>query len=104
LTDFILVSTTTETEQAAQKIAKALVEQRLAACVQVAGPIYSAYRWQGEVQSSQEWLCTAKTRRTLFAQVEKAIAELHSYDCPEIIATPITDGSSAYLAWLGHEL
>lgn len=104
MTDFIQVSTTTETKQAAQEIAAALVEQRLAACVQVSGPVESVYRWQGKVQQSQEWLCTAKTRASLFPQVEAAIRELHTYECPEIVAVPIADGSAAYLAWLGEQL
>ena len=104
MTDFIQVSTTTETEQAAQEIAAALVQQRLAACVQVSGPVESVYRWQGKVQLSQEWLCTAKTRASLLPQVEAAIRELHTYDCPEIVAVPIADGSAAYLTWLGEQL
>ncbi len=104
MTDFIQVSTTTETEQAAQEIAAALVQQRLAACVQVSGPVESVYRWQDKVQQSQEWLCTAKTRASLFPQVEAAIRELHTYECPEIVAVPIADGSAAYLTWLGEQL
>lgn len=104
MTDYIQVSTTTETEQAAQEIAAALVEQRLAACVQVSGPVESVYRWQDKVQQSQEWLCTAKTRASLFPQVEAAIRELHKYECPEIVAVPIVDGSAAYLTWLGEQL
>ena len=104
MTDFIQVSTTTETKQAAQEIAAALVEQRLAACVHVSGPVESVYRWQGKVQQSQEWLCTAKTRTSLLPQVEAAIHGLHNYECPEIVAVPIADGSAAYLAWLGEQL
>ncbi len=103
MTDFIQVSTTTETKQAAQEIAAALVEQRLAACVQVSGPVESVYRWQDKVQQSQEWLCTAKTRASLFPQVEAVIRELHTYECPEIVAVPIADGSAAYLTWLGEQ-
>ena len=104
MTEYIQVSTTTETKQAAQEIAAALVEQRLAACVQVSGPVESVYRWQGKVQQSQEWLCTAKTRASLFPRVEAAIRELHKYEGPEIVAVPIADGSAAYLAWLGEQL
>ena len=104
MTDFIQVSTTTETKQAAQEIAAALVQQRLAACVQVSGPVESVYRWQGKVQQSQEWLCTAKTRASLLPRVEAAIRGLHNYECPEIVAVPIADGSAAYLAWLGEQL
>lgn len=103
MTDYIQVSTTTEIKQAAQEIAAALVEQHLAACVQVSGPIESVYRWQGKVHRSQEWVCTAKTRVTLFPQVEGAIRELHAYECPEIIAVPIIACSAAYLAWMGEQ-
>lgn len=104
MTDYIQVSTTTETERAAQEIANALVEKRLAACVQVSGPIESIYRWQSKVQQSVEWLCTAKTRADLFPQVEAAIRSRHSYKCPEIIAVPVVGGSEAYLIWLGEQL
>ena len=104
MTDFIQISTTTETEKTAQAIAAVLVERRLVACAQVSGPIYSIYRWQTKVQRTQEWLCTAKTRAGLFSQVEQAIRELHTYECPEIIASAIVDGSSLYLDWLGEQI
>jgi len=104
MTDFIQVETTTGSEQEAQEIAAALVERRLAACAQVTGPLTSVYRWQGRIEHSQEWLCTLKSRQSRFAEVEKAIQELHSYECPEILATPISAGFSAYLEWLGEGL
>jgi periplasmic divalent cation tolerance protein len=94
------VKTTTAEHSSAMKIARALVEQRLAACVQVSGPIESVYRWQGSVETSQEWLCTAKTTSAAFPRVQKLIRELHSYDEPEIIATAIDGGSDTYLHWL----
>ncbi len=104
MSEFIQVSTTTDSAKRAQEIATALVEQRLAACVQITGPIESVYRWQGNVERSQEWLCTAKTRETLFARVESAICEVHTYDCPEVLAVAITAGSESYLRWLDGEL
>lgn len=104
MTEFIQISTTTENQEQAQAIATALVERRLAACVQVSGPVQSVYRWQGAVERADEWLCTVKTRAALFPQVEAAIRELHSYECPEIIAVPIVAGSEAYLKWLGEQL
>ena len=104
MTDYIQVSTTTETEQAAQQIAAALVEQRLAACAQVSGPIQSVYRWQGDVEQSREWLCSLKTRAALFPKVEELIRTLHAYECPEIIAVPIVDGAAKYLDWLAEQL
>jgi periplasmic divalent cation tolerance protein len=102
--DFIHVVTTIDSAEAAAAIAQALVEQRLAACVQVAGPITSTYWWQGEIQTAQEWYCVAKTRADHFPQIEQAIRALHPYDVPEILATPILAGHAPYLDWLASEL
>lgn len=104
MSDYLQVNTTTETKDEAEGIARAVVEQRLAACVQVQGPIQSFYRWEGAVQSSTEWLCTMKTSRAKFAALRDVIAELHSYDVPEIVATEIVDGGPSYLAWLDESL
>ena len=104
LTPYIQVTTTTATETEAGRIATALVEQRLAACVQIEGPLKSTYQWQGQIEQSQEWRCCAKTRDTLFAAVSQTIRQLHPYECPEILATPILAGSETYLAWLDAEL
>ena len=104
MTEAIQVATTTETKADATKIASALVQQRLAACVQVSGPITSCYRWQGNVETSEEWLCTIKTAAALFGPVEQAIRELHGYDEPEIIATPIVAASQGYLTWLMEQV
>jgi periplasmic divalent cation tolerance protein len=100
---FIQISTTTETKEQAQKIAKFLVEQKLAACVQISGPIESTYRWKGKVETASEWLCLIKTRASLFKKVETAIKKLHPYETPEIIAVPIVKGSRKYLNWLDDE-
>lgn len=100
---YIQISTTTETKEQAQKIAKYLVEQKLAACVQISGPIESTYRWKGKVETAQEWLCQIKTRTSLFKKVEAAIKKLHPYETPEIIAVPIIKGSKEYLNWLDDE-
>jgi periplasmic divalent cation tolerance protein len=94
------VFTTVDDRDRAEGLARALVERQLVACVQIAGPVTSVYRWQGKVETSQEWLCILKTRQSLFAQVEAAIRELHTYEVPEIIAVPIVAGSAAYLAWI----
>ena len=102
--DAIQVVTTAASEAEAQRIAAALVEARLAACVQVSGPVTSTYQWQGNVETSQEWQCTIKTRQSHFAAVAAMIAQLHSYEVPEILATPIVAGSPEYLAWLSGEL
>ena len=101
---YIQITTTTETKEQAQKIANYLVEKKLAACVQICGPITSIYRWKGKVENAQEWLCMIKTRKELFDKVEAAIKKLHSYETPEIVATPIFKGSREYLTWLDDEL
>jgi periplasmic divalent cation tolerance protein len=72
--------------------------------VQISGPITSCYRWQGALETSEEWLCTIKTAACLFRRVERAIRELHGYDEPEIIATPIVAASQSYLAWLMEQV
>ncbi len=100
----IQVTTTTSTREDAERIAEALVEARLAACVQIVGPIASVYRWKGDVQKATEWLCIAKTERRLYAEVEATIKRLHTYEVPEVLATEVVDGSKDYLDWLHEEL
>ena len=102
--EYIQVSTTTERKEDAEKIARALVERRLAACTQIVGPIESTYWWKGNVERAEEWLCTIKSSRSLYAQVEREISRLHPYQTPQIIATPIVCGSEDYLKWLSDEL
>jgi periplasmic divalent cation tolerance protein len=102
--DYLQVLTTVESEEEAERISAALVARRLAACVQVLGPIASRYRWQGEVETAREWLCLAKTEVSRYPELEAAIRELHSYDEPEIVATPIVAGSQGYLDWIGESL
>lgn len=72
--------------------------------MQVVGPIESRYRWQGEVETATEWQCLAKTEASLYPRVETAIRELHSYEEPEIVATPIVTGSRGYLAWIADNV
>ena len=100
----IQVVTTTAERNDAERIATALVEERLAACVQIVGPVASTYRWQGRVEQAQEWLCVAKTSQDHYAAVEAAITRLHPYDVPEIVATAIDAGSASYFEWLQGEL
>lgn len=102
--DTLSVTTTTETAEQANSLARAMVERRLAACVQVQGPVRSTYWWQGQIQQSQEWLCVAKTTSEKYSDIEQAIRSLHPYEEPEIIAVPIVAGSPSYLAWLRSEL
>ncbi|MGN6216240.1 MAG: divalent-cation tolerance protein CutA [Solirubrobacterales bacterium] len=104
MSEHVQVLTTAGSEEEAARIAAALVEQELAACVQVVGPIVSRYRWQGKVEKEQEWQCLAKTTRAAYGAVEAAIRELHSYEEPEIVATPIVAGSPGYLAWIDENV
>ncbi len=103
MSEYIQVLTTTENMEDARKIADALVDKRLAACVQIIGPITSTYRWEGSVQRTEEYLCQIKTRRDRYAELEAALAKLHPYDVPEIIALPIVEGSRDYLAWIDDQ-
>ncbi len=101
---YIQVTTTTETKELAEKIAYSLVEAKLAACVQITGPITSIYRWRGKVENIQEWLCLIKTQDDLYNKVEATIKSLHPYETPEIIAVPIIKGSKEYLRWIDDGL
>jgi periplasmic divalent cation tolerance protein len=103
MTNFIQVLTTTDKQADAKKIAQELVELRLAACVQIVGPITSVYRWQGKMETAVEWQCLIKTRRDLYKNVEEAVRRLHSYQTPEIVAFDISVGSDNYLKWIDAE-
>ena len=102
--EYIQVFTTTEKKEDAEKIAKILVEKRLAGCSQVAGPIRSTYWWKGNVETAEEWLCVIKTKKNLYEELENYIRKIHPYEVPEILATPIVMGSKDYLRWLDNEL
>jgi periplasmic divalent cation tolerance protein len=101
---FIQVVTTTDRKEDAERIARALVEDRLAACVQLIGPVRSTYWWKGRVETAEEWQCWAKTEAGFYEEVEKAIRAIHPYELPEIVAMPILRGSPEYLEWLRGEL
>jgi periplasmic divalent cation tolerance protein len=103
MTEFVQITTTTSKHQEAEQIAAELVSRRLAACVQVSGPIVSTFRWQGKTETLEEWTCTIKTSRDQLAAIEALMAEIHPYQVPELIATPIVGGSEKYLAWLADE-
>jgi periplasmic divalent cation tolerance protein len=104
MTDLIQVITTTARRDEAQRIAQELIERRLAACVQVLGPITSTYRWKGQIETSEEWLCVIKSRQSLYPQIEEALRGLHPYEVPEIVAVPIVAGHRPYLAWVDEEV
>jgi periplasmic divalent cation tolerance protein len=102
--DYLLVSTTTARAADARRIARSVVESRLAACAQIVGPVSSSYRWQGRVTTAHEWLCLIKTSRRLFPRLEREVSRIHPYDTPEIVAVPIAAGSRRYLTWLKESL
>jgi periplasmic divalent cation tolerance protein len=104
MTDYVQVLTTVGSEEEAERICDALIEDRLAACVQVAGPVSSTYRWQGKVEREQEWQCLAKTEARLYGEVEAAIRRVHTYEEPEILAIPVLAGSRGYLDWVSANL
>jgi periplasmic divalent cation tolerance protein len=103
-TDILQVTTTTGTRDVAERIAAELVDLRLAACVQVSGPVVSTFRWQGAIENAEEWRCTAKTTRRHLAAIGDVLTRLHPYELPELVATPIVGGSDAYLKWLVEQL
>ncbi|MHB8526232.1 MAG: divalent-cation tolerance protein CutA [Candidatus Acidiferrales bacterium] len=101
MTDKIVVMVTCGSRAEAKKIARAVVEARLAACANVLGsPVESIYRWKGKVETAKEVLVLMKSTRKRFAALEREIRRLHSYETPEIIAVPIVEGSRTYLRWI----
>ena len=104
MTDKRIVLTTASSEEEARKIARHLLERRLAACVNLVPQVASIYLWQGKIEEAGEWLLVVKTTAAAFGQVREAIAELHSYELPECICLTIEDGSTAYLQWIAESV
>jgi periplasmic divalent cation tolerance protein len=104
MTDKIVVLSTCGSAEEAAQIARALVDKKLAACVNVMPGVRSFYRWKGAIEDQQESLLVIKSSRGLFDQLRVEIEKLHSYEVPEVIAVPIVDGSEGYLEWLEREL
>jgi periplasmic divalent cation tolerance protein len=104
MTDKRIVLTTAGSEQEAGKIARHLVEQGLAACVNVVPHVTSVYRWKDKVEEAREWLLIIKTTAGVFAQVRQAISDLHSYELPECICLTVEDGSPNYLQWIAESV
>ena len=100
MTDKVLVLTTAGSEAEAQKIANQLVERQLAACVNIIPRIQSVYRWEGKIETADEFLLIIKTTKARSGDVKDAIRELHSYDLPECIVISMEDGSAEYLKWI----
>ncbi len=102
MAEHMQVVTTTDSEQAAAALAGSIIEARAAACVQVV-PVRSFYRWEGAVQDDPEWQLQIKTSAQRLEHLVEHIRSRHTYDVPEIIATPITTGNPAYLSWVSEE-
>jgi periplasmic divalent cation tolerance protein len=100
MTNARIVLTTAGSQEEARKIAQALVERRLAACVNIVPHVESIYRWQGKIETAEEWLLLIKTQAELFDRVRNAVKELHSYDLPECVMLEVAAGSPEYLDWI----
>ena len=104
MTDKIVVLSTASSTQEAEKIARNLVDERLAACVNVVPAIRSFYRWKGGIEDAAECLLVIKSARRLFPELKTAIEAAHSYQVPEVLALAVVDGAANYLNWLGSNL
>ncbi|HXO00023.1 MAG TPA: divalent-cation tolerance protein CutA [Candidatus Acidoferrales bacterium] len=105
MTDKIVVLVTCSSPKEARKIARAVVDQRIAACANiVTTPVQSVYRWKGKVESAKEFLLIIKTTQARFAKLAAEVKRLHSYDVPEIIALPIARGARDYLTWISESV
>lgn len=100
---YSIILTTTDSKSEAQNIAKALIEKRVAACVQIE-QIESIYRWEGKITQEGEYLLRIKSTIDRYPQIESIIKKMHSYDIPQIIQIPITDGYEEYLKWIDKEV
>lgn len=100
MSDIIFVYVTCETSAQAENISRSLVEEKLAACVNILAPITSIYRWNDETQNSQEFPIIIKTRSDLFEKLEASVKKLHSYDNPCIVALPVSQGSEPFMSWI----
>lgn len=87
----------------ARRIARVLVELKLAACAQINGPVHSTYWWQGKIEQGREWVCVLKCQAKNYAELEAVIKRMHSYSVPEILAVPVETGNPQYLKWLEAE-
>ena len=104
MTDKIVVMSSCGSAAEAEKIAKSLVEKRLAACVSILPGAQSVYRWQGAMERTSEFLLIIKSTRPLFAELRNELLRIHSYETPEVLALPVVDGSASYLEWIDREV
>jgi len=103
MTNYISVHITTSSRTEAEVIAQALLQEKLVACVNILPSLHSMYRWQGKVEKSEETLMIVKTQASLYEALEKRVKTLHSYECPCIVAMPLTAGYQPYLDWIKTE-
>ena len=103
MTDYIVVFVTAPSEKEGEKIAQALLEDKLAACVNIIPGLKSMFRWKGKISTEEEVLLLIKTKDRLFEKLKKRVIELHSYDVPEVVALGILAGNEKYLDWLEKE-
>lgn len=103
MTEKIAVLSTVGSAEEAGRIARHLVDRRVAACVNIIAGARSVYRWKGNIEEAEEWLLIIKTRRVLFEQLQEELKSVHSYEVPEIIALPVVEGYPPYLDWLAEE-
>ena len=104
MTDKVVIMVTASSRRECRKIARRLIEEKLAACVNISQPVQSVYRWEGKIEHSKEFLMFIKTNRDLFPQIKAEIDLIHSYHTPEIICLPIIDGSQNYLQWISDSV
>jgi periplasmic divalent cation tolerance protein len=104
MTDKIVVMSTCGSAEEAQRLARELVAQRAAACVNIVAPVRSIYRWKGNIEEAEEWLLIVKTIRSSFDRLRTILEAAHSYELPEVLAIPVIAGSPNYLAWLEAEV
>ena len=104
MTDKVVIMVTASSRRECRKIARRLIDEKLAACVNITQPVQSVYHWEGKIEQSKEFLLFIKTKRDLFPQIKTEIGLLHSYHTPEIICLPIIDGSQNYLQWVSDSV
>ncbi len=104
MSEALVVLTTVEKQEDGVRLARLLLERKLAACAQVLAPMISIYRWRGEVEQSGEVLLLIKTTRAVYQELEEAIKQNHPYETPEVIALPVETGSNDYLSWLDSSI
>jgi len=104
VTDKVVILVTAASKKECRKIARHLVESKLAACVNITRQVESIYHWEGKIADEQEYQLFIKSTRELFSEIKAAISELHSYHTPEIICLPIIEGSRNYLQWVGDSV